>query len=147
MAATHGRKAQLFIAPESITPPGTAGDWDEIGLIREGTFNRQRGEVETTTRSSGMDDEFIPGHRNATYDATGVYAESDDGIKAILDNFGAEDELAWFRDRPQGTGTGKPEHVFQGFVTNATVSLPSKDVATIQITIRVSGPITSSVQA
>lgn len=148
--ATHGRKAQLFVGPpvaDSPAPPATEQDWEEIGLVREGTFNRQKGEIEVTTRSSGMDDEFIPGHRNATYDATGLFSEADDGIRAILDNFAADDEVIWFRDRPKGTGTGLPEYTFQGFVTNATVAMPSKEAETVQITIRVSGAVTRKVQA
>lgn len=148
--ATHGRKAQLFIGPsvaDEPVAPVDPEDWLEIGLVREGTFNRQKGEIETTTRSSGMDDEFLPGHRNATYDATGLFSETDLGIKAILDNFAADDEVVWFRDRPKGTGVGKPEYVFKGFVTNATVSMPSKDAETVQITVRVSGAVTRKVQA
>lgn len=148
--ATHGRDAVLLVGPVATdsVPPTIDDNFEEVGLVREATFNRVRMEVETTTRDSGWDDEWIPGHRNATYDATALFDESNDGIKAILDNYDSDNsELIWFCDRPKGSGSGLPEHVFRGFLTNATITEPHKDLVTMQITIRISGKVTTRTQS
>lgn len=143
----HGRKAKLYIAKTpGAAAPTLEADWLEIDLAREGTFNQQRGTVEVTTRKSGADEEYIPGHRSYTYDFTALLTPSNAGLEAVLANFYADDVLTWFRDRPLGTGADLPETMFQGFVTNAPVAMPGKDATTIQCTIQVSGKPTRTEQ-
>lgn len=145
--ATHGSNAKLYVAKAAAPKPAVEGDWVELDLAKEGTFNSQKGEVETTNRASGMDDEFLPGHRARTYDATVTFDPDDDAVEAILDNFNADGEIRWFRERPLGTGDGLPETEFQGFVTNAPVAMPGKGDVTMTVTIRVTGAVTTSAQS
>lgn len=145
--ATHGRDSKLYIAKApSAEPPELEEDWLEIDLATEGTFNSQRGTVETTCRKSGGDEEFIPGHRSHSYDFTANLVPEDAAVEALSDNYYADGVVTWFRDRPLGTGVGKPETVFRGFVTNMTVAMPGKDRVTIQATIQVTGKPEAEVQ-
>ncbi|HEY0838769.1 MAG TPA: phage tail tube protein [Vulgatibacter sp.] len=144
----HGRKAKLYIA-KTATPaaPTLETDWLEIELATEGTFNSQRGAVEVTNRKSGADEEYIPGLRSYTYDFTALFDPADPALQAVIDNFMADEEITWFRDRPLGSGATLPQTVFRGFVTNKPVAMPGKDKTTIQATIQVSGKPTTSAQA
>jgi predicted secreted protein len=108
------------------------------------TLNSSQAELTTTSHDSGQYEEYIPGRKDFTIDLGLRYDETDPGQANMVSAFYSGTVMD-FRFRMQ-VGTGLKQWLVKGFCTSLTPAGPNDDVASMDATIRCTGPLTLQVQ-
>ncbi len=112
-------------------------------VMNDLNMTRELDEAEVTTLCSTIKD-YIPGLAETTLEFEGLYDSSSGGIDQSLDaSFGTV--VSW-RYRPAGTGSGKPQYTFSGFLQEYSIEATVDEAVSIEGTIRLTGAFVRTVQ-
>lgn len=132
MSRSHGKRTE-------ITVNGT----DLSAFTNTSEFTRSP-DVHDVTCYGATDHVFDGGLGNGTFTMGGIYDTGVAGPRAILKPL--EGQLASFRRRIEGTGAGKPQDLFNGFLTEYVEAAPVAEFVAWNCTLQMSGPVTGTAQ-
>lgn len=103
--------------------------------------------VETTSKDSGGDSEFIPGLRNATVSVEGFYQEV-----AGASSYNQEDLFALHADRTKvtlkwgelSTQTGETQYSASAYISSLSFSASLEDAVTFSAEFQITGAVTKA---
>ena len=116
----------------------------EVKGASDVTLSGNQAELTTTSHDSGQFEEYIPGRKDFTIDLGLRYDEADPGQDLLMDSFYSGTTVDW-RFRMQ-VGTGLDQYLCKGFCSSLSPAGPNDDVASMDATIRVTGPVTRQTQ-
>lgn len=108
------------------------------------TLNSNQAELTTTSHDSGQFEEYVPGRKDFSIDLGLRYDEADPGQSLLVDGYYTGSVLDW-RLRMQ-SGTGFRQWLVKGFPTSLSPGGPNDDVASMDASIRCTGPMTLQIQ-
>lgn len=108
------------------------------------TLNSNQAELTTTAHDSGQFEEYVPGRKDFSLDVGLRYDEADPGQNILVDAFFSGTTLDW-RFRMQ-VGTGNRQWLVKAFPTSLSPAGPNDDVASLDVTLRCTGPMTLQLQ-
>lgn len=126
MATAHGRRTYISVDGTDIT-----------AYVDSSDFARTQDTADET--AYGPDDkEYLGGHEDATFNASGKFDPTVDTVLAgVLD--GETVEIIW---GPAGDGSGMPRYTSDFLVTNYQVSAPVADKVSWSASFQRTGPTT-----
>lgn len=139
MPVSQGRFARLALSFDGGLT------YSDAARVVDVTVNEETEEVDFTSHDSVGHREFQPGLSSSTLDYNVIYDSSDPGYVA-LENAHIAKSTFQFRFRVLGDGSGLPQRIGTGFITSFTTGAPLDGMATVDISLRVSGAIQNSLQ-
>lgn len=139
MAHIAGRVGRLYVSDNG------GSSFTLLGGVVDMSLGGSKAELDTTDHDSGIWREFINGRLDATLDATLNWDEADTGQEKVRDAFYSDSTLV-IRFRMQ-EGSGSEENEATALVTSFGPSSPNDDVATVDVTFRLTGNFAESAQS
>ena len=109
----------------------------EVAGITDMSLSAAQAELNATAHDSGQFEEFINGRKDATLDLSLLWDEDDPGQNVITEAFTSATRIdVRFRMQEKLTAV---EFLAKAIVTGYSPSAPNDDIATADVTLRVSG--------
>jgi hypothetical protein len=138
-----GRDYKLYL---SASTPGTAtfaSSYSLVGNITSVSLSTSRNAIETSTKDSGDNSDFVSGRRSSTLSGSALFDHVSDTGQAILyARLVVEAGTVWFLITDNSTLS--EEFYGSGVLTQYDVSFPDDDASTLDFSIQVSGAITQA---
>jgi hypothetical protein len=138
-----GRDYKLYL---SASTPGTAtfaSSYTVVGNITSVSLSTSRNAIETSTKDSGDNSDFVSGRRSSTLSGSALFDHVSDTGQAILyARLVVEAGTVWFLITDNSTLS--EEFYGSGVLTQYDVSFPDDDASTLDFSIQVSGAITQA---
>lgn len=139
MARIAGRVSRVQVS----TDGGTT--YNYINGILDATLNAAVAALKTTAHDDGDYETYMMGRKSLTLDLKLNWDEGDGGQNSLLTSWTSTNTLYTYRFRMQ-EGTGFRQFVATGLITKYVPSGPNDSVASLDVSLQLSGVVSSAVQ-
>lgn len=139
MAKIAGRLSTLEVSAD-----GGSTYYEVKGAV-DLKLNGSQAELKSTSHDSGQFEEYEPGRKDMTMDVSCRFNQDDAGQAIVKDAYFSASKID-IRFRME-TNTGREQYTAKAFPSSLGPSGPDDDIASIDFTLRISGPLTKSLQS
>ena len=114
-----------------------------VGGLTEASMTLGASEIETTTHGSSTFKSFIAGRKDCTVSLSCLFDDSDAGQEQLISswNFNGSGTVVSYVF-VMGSGGSYDQYTCDGIITDLSYGTPNDDVATLDVSIRLTGALT-----